>query len=312
MTIFHSKGAFLVNAGAASPSLLYAGGIKRVATQINVHGSDNASTAANVAGLAGTKSSMPFAIHGGWGVVGPDVSADVTLAVKRILEHDLKFYIADTELYWLAGWNVTDMTTRLVEGLRASLGVAFPLAVVSFGYAPSGFPGATLNSGAAVCRRLAVDFIPEGYDFSGVSYGMENVLPYLERDGIPEPPLVAIGDKTVERDTDYLTGHEQSQPVSGVWSWATEQTGTTITRLKTVPLAPASAPLPTTPTSTMPTNAEVAAAKAAMIQHIDQAGEVGMSIIRRWENAKVTQATINGTKIKRAIAPLVEAREILL
>ena len=311
MTIFHSKGAFLVNAGAASPSLLEAGGIKRVATQINVHGSDNASTAANVAGLAGTKSSMPFAIHGGWGVVGPDVSADVTLAVKRILEHDLKFYIADTELYWLAGWNVTDMTTRLVEGLRASLGVAFPLAVVSFGYAPSGFPGATLNSGAAVCRRLAVDFIPEGYDFSGVSYGMENVLPYLERDGIPKPPLVAIGDKTVERDANYLATHTLGQPVSGVWTWAAEQTGAALPVLAKVPLAPASAPLPT-PTSTMPTNAEVAAAKAAMIQHIDQAGEIGMSIVRRWENAGVSQATINGTKIKRATAPLVEAREILL
>lgn len=312
MTVFHSKGAFLVNATAAAPSLLDAGGIKRIATQINVHGQDNGSTSTNVANLAGIKSSMPFAMHGGWGVLGPDVGADVKLAADRIRAHGLNFYIADIELWWLAGWNVTDMLTRWADGMRAALGVTFPLAAVSFGYSESGFPGATLNSGAAVCRRLAIDFIPEGYDLFGVSYGMEKVLPYLAKDGIPSPPLIAIGDKSVERDADYLTGHNKDQPVSGVWSWATEQTGTTIQRLSTVPLSGFVEPLPQTPTVTMPTNAEVSAAKALMVKNIDESGEAGMAIIRRWEALKVDPNYIAGTRIQRSIAELVQARNILV
>jgi hypothetical protein len=221
MTIFEAKGAFLVNAGSASLDLLKRGGINRIAHQLHVHGGDNGSTAQNDAQFSAIRNASEFAIHGGWGVNGPDVAADVAITVARVRKHALAFYIADTELYWLAGWNVAAMTDAYIRGVKAALGADFPLAIISFGFSESGFQGATLNSGAETCRRLGVPFIPEGYDFFGLTYGMERVVPYLRKDGIPAPSIIALGDKTLERDSDWLVANPGN--VSGVWVWAAEQ-----------------------------------------------------------------------------------------
>jgi hypothetical protein len=241
MMMFERKGAFLVNAGAASPDLLRSGGVTAVAHQLHVHGTDNESTAANTAAFTQIKNTMGFAAHGGWGVNGPSVAADVAITVARVRKHKLEFYIADTELYWLAGWNVAAMTEAYIRGVQAELGVTFPLAIVSFGFSEVGFPGATLNSGAETCRKLGVTFIPEGYDFHGFTYGMERVVPYLRQDGIPAPSIIGLGDKTLGRDVDWFRTNPGN--VSGVWVWAAEQSGTTITTLQAVTLTAKVAPL---------------------------------------------------------------------
>lgn len=236
--MFNVKGSLLVNAGAASPQFHRNGGVTHVAPQITSLGEDNASTFQNVQNFASWKSAFSGFTVGGWGTHGPNYALEAEHVAQRVSSLGLKFYIADTERHWLNG--TPNATGMLLSALRARLGSAFPISVISFGYSDES-QGQIWNNGYEVATQYKCSFLPELYDFGGFTYGMDKAIPYIEREGLKKPHLIALGDKTVPQDVAWL---KSNTTVRGVWIWAGEQAGQDIESLSQLTLTPASPPPP--------------------------------------------------------------------
>ena len=215
--MFNVKGSLLVNADAADVNYHRTGGFTAVAPQITSLGSDNFSTFMNVSNWFRFSTTFAGFSIGGWGTHGSFPEAEADHVAQRVNELGLKYYIADTERHWLNG--TPNNTGLLLTALRERLGESFPIAVISFGYS-SESQGQIWNNGYAVCQQYGVPFLPELYDVGGFTYGMDKAIPYIEREGLKKPHLIAVGDKNVPEDVSWL---KSNTTVRGMWVWAAEQ-----------------------------------------------------------------------------------------
>jgi hypothetical protein len=234
-TAFDGKAGWLVNASSASPDLLRDAGIMKIAFQIQVLGSDNEATRANLEDLRTNRWSGWTRM--GWGTHHADADAEVRLVKERVEEFDLKGYVADTEMHHLTGNN--DRTPPLIDKLQAALGKDFPLAVVTFCYSQFS-QGQLAASRYHEVRAKRCAFIGEAYGPArdgqpdGWTWGLRAVRDYLIRDGAQLPLRIGIGDKSIPED--MAEWPSVASQVAALWVWAPEQAGASILALRNVSL----------------------------------------------------------------------------
>jgi hypothetical protein len=223
-TYFAAKGVFLQYLSAMPSMRLENAGFTHAAVQITSRGADNQATLSNMAEFNryGAHSIYPGIQTGGWGTHSLNPVQESEFVARRVSEHGLKFYIADTEFHWLNGQ--PGLTATLLTELRRSdrLGKDFPIAAVSFGYSKFA-QGQVQNSNYPAMIRAGVDFIPEAYDEKGYTYGLQAVYDYLVRDGVRPPVLMAVGTYSLPADQPQLQELVSAGKLNGYWVWVAEQ-----------------------------------------------------------------------------------------
>jgi hypothetical protein len=234
-TAFDGKAAWLVNGSAASPDLLRQAGVMKIAHEIQVQGSDDASTRANLEDLRTSR--WDGWTRMGWGTHNVDDDAEVRLVKERVEAFQLKGYIADTEMHHLTGNN--DRTPPLLDKLQAALGKDFPIGIVTFCYSEWS-QGQLAASRYHEARAKRCAFIGEAYGPArdgkpdGWTYGLRAVRDYLIRDGAQLPLRLGIGDKSIPED--MAEWPSVASQVAALWVWAPEQAGASILALRNVAL----------------------------------------------------------------------------
>lgn len=233
-----TKGALVVNATACVPAWFFQAGITHVAFDLT------AENMADAKHRTGSERWAGFTLGGMFISRGGDTQNEVNHAATICQDNQLAFLVLDVEAHKVGyptpgnpGGGKLEWTDNLFAGLRAKLGLGFPLIGVTFGIHQD---ASVMNHDAF--RRHNVKALFEAYEgahagngwVDGATTGVKRTAEHVAAQGW-KPAHLALGDKHLVRDVAEFADPAVAALVGDVFVWGPEQAADTILELQKVP-----------------------------------------------------------------------------